>query len=513
MGNIPKVSVAFSNGNLLQNIAAIDGYGGIVGTGTATEGITLGTPFVINSLAELEALGALENYRAAAAEIAAVSAVSAATGNLTISAPGTDGDEFVVLVGDDEVGSYTKVIGDTTATAVATAIRAAVNAATGTNGGYTAGGSGANVTIIAPSSAGANINGTAGYITYPGGSVTSNFTGGVTAADLVPAVTENDTADLYKHVKEFYTEVGGNQQLYILLLDRGVTMAQMLDITNLNYAYKLINFADGEISKLAVFRKPASGYNAGTEFVDTDVPAAVTAAKTFVQGFNLRNFYFRVLIEGRIASAGSPTIYEPNEAANGFAGVVLGGTKNNGTASVGMALGRSMAYACHIKLGKVANGALSATEIYIGTTALKSVTNLDALHGKGYISFVTYPNKAGFYFGIDNMASTDDYRILVNGAVVDATAKVALAVYIEELESEVDTNPNGTIQELDALDLEARIVQQVQVTLGERISGIEALVDRTVNIINTSKADVKLRVRPKGYLTFIDVDLGLTAGT
>lgn len=512
MSNTPKVSIGFSNGNLLQAISGIDGAAGLIGTGTGTSGITLGEPFVINSLAELVALGVSEDYVAGAAAVPYQPPVAAVTGNLSIGYLVADGEVYTVKYGTTVIATFTKTASETTTAQVATAIRAAINASTGSNGGFTAGGSASNVTITAPAGAGASLNGVPAYIEYPGGSASSNFSGGANAVAAVAAIAENDTADLYRHVKEYYTEVAGNQPLYILLLDRSVTMAQMLDHTNDNRANKLVQFAGGELRTIGVFRKPASGYNAGTEFMDADVPAAVTASKTFVQYWNDRNYFMRVLIEGRVANQLSPTIYEPNTAANGFAGVVLGGTKSDGTASVGLALGRRMKYAGHIKLGKVANGALSVTSIYIGSKELKAVTNLDALHGKGYISFVTYPNKAGFYFGIDNMCSTDDYRIMVHGNIIDQAAVIADAIYTEELEGEVDTNADGTIQEQDAVYLERRIMQAVNALIGERISDFQAVVDRTVNIINLSKTKIKLRVRPKGYLTFIEAELGLTAG-
>jgi hypothetical protein len=456
-------------------------------------------------------------------------------------------------------------------------------------------------------------------------------------------ITPTNEPYAYKEIAEFYKELGGNQTLYVLLVAPTVTMAQMLDSTSLSYANKLIDFGAGSISKLGVFRQPPFGYAAGAAFFDVDVAAALTASKTFVTAQNLKSKYFRVLIQGRIATESSTSVIKPNTYSNGFAGVVCGDTASGTGAAVGLTLGRSIKYAAHIKLGKVANGSLNTDAIYIGTkklgdsngltiaaidevratatitftnigvdgdamfvnamfasgwqfvgdvtktsaettvtllaTKLKTIINSrnngytatsaagvvtitapvavgdaintvglylnaystytggatsmvytntsftggvtavpaklfssDVFHDAGFISFVTYPNKAGFYFGIDNMATDDDFRILAHGAVIDATAKVVTAVYLEELENEVDTNEDGTIKEIDAKHLENSIETQVKTTMGDRISGFEALVDRTVNIINTSKTKVKMRVLPKGYNTYIEVTIGLTAG-
>lgn len=380
MSNTPRVSITFSNGNLLKNIAMIDGLGGFIGTGAVSE--NLNKVFVINSLQDAIAQG---------------------------------------------------------------------------------------ITLVEEPAA-------------------------------------------YKVVKEFYEELGGNQQIYMLLVDETVTMAEMLDSTSVSMANKLMIAGEGKISCVGVFRKPPMDYDGGTDFFDTDVQAALTAAKTFVQAQNAKLSFTRVLISGLLSVESSTSIFAPNTASDGYAGVVLGDTVSGKGATIGMAVGRKMKYPCNIKVGKVANGPLSATAIFIGTKPLNQVVNLDALHGKGVISFVTYPQKAGFYFGIDNMASDDDYHLLVYGCTVDAVAKVAADVYTDELEANVDTNPDGTIKELDAKHLEDRIEQQVAVSLGNRISGFSALVNRSSNIINTSRTSVKLSVLPNGYNTWIDVEVGLTAG-
>lgn len=458
---------------------------------------------------------------------------------------------------------------------------------------------------------------------------------------ILLGITQQAEPYAFRHVAEFYNELAGNQELLIMLVSSNVTMAEMLNVNSVEYANKLMAFGKGKISKLGVFRQPPPIYNAGNKFFDIDVENALLASKNFVLAQHTKQRFFRVLIEGRINNEASTDIYNAKTANNGFAGVIVGGTANDKSASVGLALGRAVKYACHIKLGKVANGATSASRIFVGTkelgeeggltipavteapaTATLTITNIgvdgkwmwiyaqtpnggwmwlgnyqkvsgdatptavatafqnninlntsstgysatrvgavitivspaglgasnnglqilpngegggnfsfsttpftggvtaraaqlfssDIFHDNGYITFMTYPNKAGFYFGIDNMATTDDFRILAHGAVVDACAKICALVYTEELESEVDTNADGNMQSVDAAYLETKMKQQVQVSLGDRISGFEAKVDTTVNIINTSKTKVKMKVLPKGYNTYIECEIGLTAG-
>lgn len=322
--------------------------------------------------------------------------------------------------------------------------------------------------------------------------------------------TEAAEPFIYRHIKEFYSEVGGNQELWIMGTADTMTMADALDDTDETGAKKLIKAANGKIRVLGICHKPAAGYNPGADFFDADVAASLLAAKTFCDARLAELVPVRILVEGRVIDDTSDTIFQPKTANVGYAGVVVGGSKPDGSASVGAALGRAVKYAAHIKIGKVANGPLAIATVYIGSKALKDVLNLDALHGGGIISFMQHPNKAGFYFGVDRMASTDDYRLLAYGRVVDKAAIIAAAVYIEELESEVDVI-DGKIPEIDIQHLQGRLEQSIKTGMGEQISSVSIYIDPTQNIINTSRLVVKLRIQPKGYTSFIDVDLGLNA--
>lgn len=332
---------------------------------------------------------------------------------------------------------------------------------------------------------------------------------------LADAVSQGFTlADepfMYRAIKEFYSELVGNQELWVMGTADTQTMAQTLDHTDEESALKLVKAAEGKIRVLGILRTPDGGYDAGNEFFDTDVEAAVLAAKNFAVAQAAPARYLRILIEGRINDEDSLDIYSPEDSSNGYAGVVMGGTVADGSASVGLALGRLSKYAAHIKIGKVKNGPLSVPTIYVGTKEIKDLPALESLHDRGIISFMKHPQKAGFYFGIDHMASNDDFRILVHGRVIDKAALIAHATYIEELESEVDTNEDGSMKEVDVKHLEGVIKQNINSFMGDQISGVTVYIDPNQDIVNTSTTAVKLRIRPKGYNTFITVDLGLTA--
>ena len=323
--------------------------------------------------------------------------------------------------------------------------------------------------------------------------------------------TEAAEPVMYRHLKEFYGELGGNQELHVMVVPNTINMAQMLDNTNAGGAKKLIANAQGKVRLLGVFHDPATGYNGGADFIDSQVPAAILNAKVFAEARLSELAPLRVLIEGRVQNPSASNTLIPKTSSNGYAGVVLGGSLDDGSASVGLALGRAVKFGAHIKLGKVANGPLSISAAFIGKKEIKDVTELETLHDAGFISFMQHPQKAGFYFGLDRMSSSDDYRLLAYGRVVDKAAVVAAAVYVEDLEGEVAVDADGKINHSVLSHLEAKITQQINVAMANQISGLEVYINPSQDVINTGKLTIRLRVRPFGYTSFIDIDLGLVA--
>jgi hypothetical protein len=327
--------------------------------------------------------------------------------------------------------------------------------------------------------------------------------------------TELAEPTMYRHLKEFYSSLSGNQELHVMIVPDTMTLTQMLDNTNASGAKKLINNAQGKVRLLGVFRKPVGGYNGGAAFIDSDVPTAVTNAKVFAEARLAELQPLRIMVEGRVQNPAAANTFTPKTSTNGFAGVVLGGSLNDGSASVGLMLGRAVRYGAQVKIGAVENGPLPVNEVYIGTSLLKDVANLDTLHGDGFITFTKHPRKAGFFYGIDRMCSIDDYRLLAYGRLVDKAAVIAATVYIEQLEGEVDTEPNGNVASYVVTFLEEQIKQQINVAMASQIStnGVSVVINPAQNIINTGRLIVKIRIRPKGYKSFIDVELGLIAPT
>ena len=322
--------------------------------------------------------------------------------------------------------------------------------------------------------------------------------------------TEAAEPFLHGIIKEFYQELGGNQKLWIMGVAETMTMADVVDLTNQAGLGRLLLFSAGDITRVAIARKPVAGYNAGTKFLDTDVPATVLASLPLCKEYQRRNQPVRMFIEGRVANENAINDFTPNEAENSFVGVVLGSTKPDGSAAIGLALARACRYPVHVKLGSGQNGPLTASQIYIGTTPMEERLDIENLHDEGFLTFQRRPGVAGYYFGVDNMCSNDDYRILVHGGVIDKSQRIAAAAYTPYVEDHVRIESDGTINSTDAKHLEDILKASIRTNMGAQISDVDVFINPEQDIINTSTLEVQVKILPLGYLTWITVILGLT---
>ncbi|MFT4168012.1 MAG: DUF2586 family protein [Dysgonomonas sp.] len=319
-----------------------------------------------------------------------------------------------------------------------------------------------------------------------------------------------DEPFLHGLIEVFYKEIGGNQKLWIMGVAETMTMTDVLDSTKAEGLNKLLMAAVGDITRVVVARKPSAGYNAGTKFLDTDVESAVLGSLPLCQAWQKKNQPVRVFIEGRVANQDVINDFKPNTANNSFVGVVLGGTEPDGSAAVSVALARACKYPVHVKIGSGQNGALSVGQIYIGSQAIEERLDMENLHDEGFITFHRRPGTAGYYFGVDNMCSADDYRILVHGGVIDKAQRITAAAYTPYIEDYVRINTDGTINDTDAKHLEDILAASIRSGMGTQISDVEVVIDPNQDIINTSTLQVQVKILPLGYLTWITVTLGLT---
>lgn len=324
--------------------------------------------------------------------------------------------------------------------------------------------------------------------------------------------TEDAEPFIYGILTEFYTELGGSMELWILGTEDTMTMTQTVTSTNNNGAKKLLTVSQGRVNLVGIFRDPAVAYNAGAGFLDTDVSTAVTASKALAEYQQSINRPVRFLISGRVANTDVANAYNPNTATNGYTGVVLGSVASNGRPAVALALARAVKYEAHIKIGSGEKGALSISSAFIGNRPIEEYTptELDAFANAGFIILHIREGISGFFFGRDNMCSTDDFRILVYGRLIDKAQRIATATSSPFIETSVRMNPDGTINDGDAIDMEQTIKTQLDAQMSDQISGSDVIIPLEQDLINTNTLEMQVKIQPLGYMTWIIINLGLS---
>ena len=123
----------------------------------------------------------------------------------------------------------------------------------------------------------------------------------------------------------------------------------------------------------------------------------------------------------------------------------------------------------------------------------------------------------GFFDVNPNLMSplTSSFPILPLGNVMDIACDIVHQIGQVEIDSDVRTNPNGTIYENDARSIEAifSAALQAQMLSNNMISGFTVTVDRTNNILLTSTVNVTVTITPRGYVEEVSATIGfLTSG-
>lgn len=308
----------------------------------------------------------------------------------------------------------------------------------------------------------------------------------------------------------FYNELGGSQKVYVMGVEDTMTLTQMVTDSNANGIKKLL-LAGKDITHVFIDRQPSEGYDPGTDFLDEDVPAAVLASSALLSYQRTINRPFRLLIAGKVVDIEEP-VYEPNTASNTGVMVVLANDAS-GNSLAALALARTMKFGAHVKIGDGLNGPLTIASAFIGEKAIEDFypEELDIFAEAGFCVVHQREGAAGFYFGRDNMAGADDFRILVHGSLIDKAQRIATAANTPFLETSVRINANGTINDSDAKYLEEVTKQAILAQMSGQISDVDVIVPTDQNLIETSNLRETVKILPLGYLTWITIEMGLTS--
>lgn len=139
----------------------------------------------------------------------------------------------------------------------------------------------------------------------------------------------------------------------------------------------------------------------------------------------------------------------------------------------------------------------------------------DAKPGLDVSRFTTlrrFKNIPGFYItnGRTFASPGSDYTYLQYRRVIDRAATLLTIIAKQFINAEFRVNDNGTIYEVDAVNIEDKVTTYMMNDLKDSIVGLQVQVDRTINLLSTQKLKITASIRPFGYAKFINLVVGFS---
>jgi hypothetical protein len=335
----------------------------------------------------------------------------------------------------------------------------------------------------------------------------------------VLGVTSANNAMLYKAVKEFYDEAGDGAELWVMGVSTATALTTIVDKDAGSAGAKtLIQQANGRIRSLAVLVSEAPDSESFTIALQKAQQLAAWATTTL---------YAPIVILLQNPEYTTETAL-PDLTTNSYnrVAVLIGDTASNSeVAALGLLLGRISKSPVQRHIGRVRDGAVQTTQIFIGV-AKPELTDLETINNKGFITFRTFTGRAGYYFTEDCLATlpTDDYNSLARRRIIDKAYRIAYNTMLNNVNEEIPVTASGTIVPAMAksieTEIESAIIRQMAAegNLGidqtdDNDTGVKCIVDLEQNIISTGQINIDLKVKPYGYAKYININLGLSTQT
>ena len=311
-------------------------------------------------------------------------------------------------------------------------------------------------------------------------------------------------------VEEFYREVGGRTMLlYTEYGEQG----------ELEQALERVWKYSGAVNLMAVVGYCSFGSPRfeGDEALAQDIIELVPVLKAKLEARQASGHPVRLFLPGYYTVLGEGIAYEAKSAGNGYVAIVLGNADGGKEPAVGVALGRATKVAAHVKIGDGTVGALSIGDVSFGmygnTKSYDEVGEgeVEVWHDKGYLTFMRRAGLEGWYFGVDNMCSNDDFSTLAHGRVIDKAQRIAIAAYMPYVETPMQMADDGTIDIADAESMAKVIESQLRAQMSGQVSNVKVVVPTAQDLVNTHTLRVSVSVLPLGYNTWISVEMDLVS--
>ncbi|SEG39389.1 hypothetical protein SAMN05421847_2185 [Halpernia humi] len=337
-----------------------------------------------------------------------------------------------------------------------------------------------------------------------------------------------DTIDnhrLFKALSEFYSEAGDGSEVWIYGMAKTLIVSDWFTpVDGLAPVENLLNSAKGKIRGLFTVND-SSVAPVITAGMDADVLIAAGKAQTLFENYTAKKYApFFTILEGYSFSGEKVALTDLDTVNYNSVGIVIGDTETTSGvtsskgAAIGVIAGRLAKYPAVVNAGKVNNGALKASQLFIGDAVVENY-DTEALYDKGFITFTSHQGRAGYFVMDDPLACAkdDDYHYLTHRRTINEAFRFSYDSLLDFLLDEVPTNADGTLIATYAKTVESAVERKIATNMGGVLSrdpenpndtGVKCFVDPTQNIVTNSKMEVAVKIRPFGYNRWIDVLLG-----
>lgn len=348
-------------------------------------------------------------------------------------------------------------------------------------------------------------------------------------------ITAVNSPIAYKAVEEFYAEAGEGTP--VILMGYSGTMQNLCNPDS--PLRKLLTSEKGKIRGVLILSKDATN--------KADKATIEAAQNLAVWSCESRHAPIFVILDGRYSNTlpdlTSRGATEDLSKECNRVGVFVGNSeiknddKTQISSAIGLLAGRIAASPVQRNIGRVKDGALAATAMYLSATTQpdstvvgsnpveESMDDIDILYSKGYITPRTHVGKSGYFFTDDRLAcvETDDYAHLALRRVIDKAYRIAYATMLENLLDEIYVNEDGTMQTVvikswqssleDAINRQMTAKGELSADVSNGESGCVCYINEKQNVLTTKTIEMELKVRPFGYSEHIKINLGFQVTT
>lgn len=334
-----------------------------------------------------------------------------------------------------------------------------------------------------------------------------------------------DNHRLFKALSEFYDEAGTGSEIWIFGMAKTTKVSEWFTLVDgVAPVEKLLNAAKGKIRGLFTVYDPIAAPTVENG-MDEDVLVAASKAHLLFKSYaDVKYATFFTILEAYAFSGNKIELEDLKTYNYNSVGILIGDTETTSgvTASKGAAVGalagRLAAYPVRVNPGKVINGALAATTLFINDTPVEEF-DTEALYDKGFITFTTHQSRAGYFVMDANTVCDvdDDYHYLTHRRTINEAFRLAYDAMLDFQLDEVPATAKGLISAIYAKSVESAIVRKISTSMGQDLSkdetdpkdvGVKCFVDPNQNIVTTSRFGAVMKIRPFGYNRWIDILIG-----